>query len=142
MGEGGEQNAPLGRAVIGGLLLATVATLVFVPAVFSLLHKHGAAVPPGSAMRLAPQPTRHEELDDVMLERPELEELEAEELAEPHVAPAPPPRPPAKRTAELRFWQRWASPPCSVSGSMSGFTAAPLPKPRWPPTPSRRRSRS
>jgi len=37
-GEGGEQNAPLGRAVIGGLLLATVATLVFVPTVFSLLH--------------------------------------------------------------------------------------------------------
>jgi multidrug efflux pump subunit AcrB len=37
-GEGGEQNAPLGRAVIGGLALATVATLYFVPAVFSLLH--------------------------------------------------------------------------------------------------------
>jgi multidrug efflux pump subunit AcrB len=39
MGEGGEQNAPLGRAVIGGLLLATVATLFFVPTVFSLLHR-------------------------------------------------------------------------------------------------------
>ena len=38
LGEGGEQNAPLGRAVIGGLLYATVATLVFVPAVFSLMH--------------------------------------------------------------------------------------------------------
>ncbi|HUI57600.1 MAG TPA: efflux RND transporter permease subunit [Bryobacteraceae bacterium] len=38
MGEGGEQNAPLGRAVIGGLLVATVATLTIVPAVFSLLH--------------------------------------------------------------------------------------------------------
>ncbi len=37
-GEGGEQNAPLGRAVIGGLFCATVATLLFVPAVFSLLH--------------------------------------------------------------------------------------------------------
>jgi multidrug efflux pump subunit AcrB len=37
-GEGGEQNAPLGRAVIGGLSLATVATLIFVPAVFALLH--------------------------------------------------------------------------------------------------------
>ena len=35
MGEGGEQNAPLGRAVIGGLLLATVATLLFVPSVFA-----------------------------------------------------------------------------------------------------------
>jgi multidrug efflux pump subunit AcrB len=38
MGDGGEQNAPLGRAVIGGLLFATVATLSFVPAVFSLVH--------------------------------------------------------------------------------------------------------
>jgi multidrug efflux pump subunit AcrB len=38
MGEGGEQNAPLGRAVAGGLMFATVATLFFVPAVFSLLH--------------------------------------------------------------------------------------------------------
>jgi CzcA family heavy metal efflux pump len=38
LGEGGEQNAPLGRAVIGGLLLATVATLFFVPAFFSALH--------------------------------------------------------------------------------------------------------
>jgi multidrug efflux pump subunit AcrB len=38
MGDGGEQNAPLGRAVIGGLMFATIATLVFVPAVFSLLH--------------------------------------------------------------------------------------------------------
>jgi multidrug efflux pump subunit AcrB len=38
LGEGGEQNAPLGRAVIGGLALATVATLFFVPAVFALLH--------------------------------------------------------------------------------------------------------
>jgi multidrug efflux pump subunit AcrB len=38
MGEGGEQNAPLGRAVIGGLLFATVATLFFVPTVFSVVH--------------------------------------------------------------------------------------------------------
>jgi CzcA family heavy metal efflux pump len=38
LGEGGEQNAPLGRAVIGGLLFATVATLFFVPTVFSLIH--------------------------------------------------------------------------------------------------------
>jgi len=47
-GEGGEQNAPLGRAVIGGLMLATVATLLFVPTVFSLLHyrKGGSHHPP------------------------------------------------------------------------------------------------
>ena len=38
LGDGGEQNAPLGRAVIGGLLFATIATLIFVPAVFSFLH--------------------------------------------------------------------------------------------------------
>jgi Cu/Ag efflux pump CusA len=38
LGDGGEQNAPLGRAVIGGLLVATVATLLFVPAFFSLIH--------------------------------------------------------------------------------------------------------
>jgi multidrug efflux pump subunit AcrB len=38
LGDGGEQNAPLGRAVIGGLLLATVATLFFVPASFSVVH--------------------------------------------------------------------------------------------------------
>ena len=44
LGEGGEQNAPLGRAVIGGLLLATVATLMFVPAVFGMFHgRRGAA---------------------------------------------------------------------------------------------------
>ena len=39
LGEGGEQNAPLGRAVIGGLLFATVATLFYVPVVFSLVHR-------------------------------------------------------------------------------------------------------
>ena len=39
LGEGGEQNAPLGRAVIGGLLLATVSTLFFVPAMYSVLRK-------------------------------------------------------------------------------------------------------
>ena len=43
LGDGGEQNAPLGRAVIGGLMCATVATLVFVPSVFALLHRRPAA---------------------------------------------------------------------------------------------------
>jgi multidrug efflux pump subunit AcrB len=38
LGDGGEQNAPLGRAVIGGLLFATVSTLFFVPAFFSVVH--------------------------------------------------------------------------------------------------------
>jgi multidrug efflux pump subunit AcrB len=40
LGKGGEQNAPLGRAVIGGLLVATCATLFFVPAVFALLQRN------------------------------------------------------------------------------------------------------
>jgi multidrug efflux pump subunit AcrB len=43
MGEGGEQNAPLGRAVIGGLIFATVSTLFFVPVVFSILHRNYAS---------------------------------------------------------------------------------------------------
>jgi len=44
-GEGGEENAPLGRAVIGGLCAATVATLIFVPAVFGLLHARRTDTP-------------------------------------------------------------------------------------------------
>jgi CzcA family heavy metal efflux pump len=39
LGEGGEQNAPLGRAVIGGLIFATISTLIFVPVVFSIVHR-------------------------------------------------------------------------------------------------------
>ncbi len=50
LGEGGEQNAPLGRAVIGGLMCATVATLTFVPAVFTLFHGRR------SPAELAPRP--------------------------------------------------------------------------------------
>jgi len=53
LGEGAEQNAPLGRAVIGGLLFATVSTLLFVPVVFAGVHRrlemrrrrHEAAAP-------------------------------------------------------------------------------------------------
>jgi multidrug efflux pump subunit AcrB len=50
LGEGGEQNAPLGRAVIGGLIFATVSTLFFVPVVFSLVHRRYGSQP-------APQPS-------------------------------------------------------------------------------------
>jgi multidrug efflux pump subunit AcrB len=54
LGEGGEQNAPLGRAVIGGLVFATGATLMFVPVVFSILHgrrarRSNTATPPPTA---------------------------------------------------------------------------------------------
>jgi multidrug efflux pump subunit AcrB len=52
IGEGGEQNAPLGRAVIGGLLFATVATLIFVPTMYRLLRRQPTRVPdfhPGTA---------------------------------------------------------------------------------------------
>jgi multidrug efflux pump subunit AcrB len=46
-GEGGEQNAPLGRAVVGGLAFATIATLIFVPVIFSIIHqrRRGAGTP-------------------------------------------------------------------------------------------------
>jgi multidrug efflux pump subunit AcrB len=57
MGDGGEQNAPLGRTVIGGLLVATSATLFFVPTVFSLLHRrraHAAEERPGSGQIAEP----------------------------------------------------------------------------------------
>ena len=49
-GEGGEQNAPLGRAVIGGLLFATVATLLFVPVVFGMLHNRRRHRPAATAL--------------------------------------------------------------------------------------------
>ena len=42
LGDGGEQNAPLGRAVIGGLMVATIATLMFVPVIFSIAHRRDA----------------------------------------------------------------------------------------------------
>jgi multidrug efflux pump subunit AcrB len=45
LGEGGEQNAPLGRAVIGGLIFATISTLFFVPVVFSIIHRHHGLKP-------------------------------------------------------------------------------------------------
>ncbi|PKU24804.1 efflux RND transporter permease subunit [Telmatospirillum siberiense] len=45
LGDGGEQNAPLGRAVIGGLIVATFATLMFVPVIFSLAHRRKAGAP-------------------------------------------------------------------------------------------------
>ncbi len=57
LGEGGEQNAPLGRAVIGGLLVATVATLFFVPTVFAVLHSRQdrrREASPGAANAAAP----------------------------------------------------------------------------------------
>jgi CzcA family heavy metal efflux pump len=53
LGEGGEQNAPLGRAVIGGLIFATAATLIFVPVVFSIVHRHYQA---GQTPSLAGEP--------------------------------------------------------------------------------------
>ena len=60
LGDGGEQNAPLGRAVIGGLLLATVATLFFVPAFFSVVHKRRS--PAHAAAHAA---TTYDEFDEI-----------------------------------------------------------------------------
>ena len=56
LGEGGEQNAPLGRAVIGGLVCATAATLLFVPVVFSLMHGSKRAAPAQRETAPAPEP--------------------------------------------------------------------------------------
>jgi multidrug efflux pump subunit AcrB len=61
LGEGGEQNAPLGRAVIGGLVVATAATLFFVPVVFSLLHRRKPTGPPSEGPHLNER-TNQEEL--------------------------------------------------------------------------------
>ena len=55
LGTGGEQNAPLGRAVIGGLFIGTLATLLIVPVVFSLLHGWRAKRRHASDRRLAAQ---------------------------------------------------------------------------------------
>jgi multidrug efflux pump subunit AcrB len=49
LGEGGEQNAPLGRAVIGGLIFATIATLIFVPTVFNIIHGRDRGLRPNPA---------------------------------------------------------------------------------------------
>jgi multidrug efflux pump subunit AcrB len=54
-----EQNAPLGRAVIGGLILATTATLLFVPVVFSLVHRHSQPKPADSETRATDGETPH-----------------------------------------------------------------------------------
>lgn len=56
MGEGGEQNAPLGRAVIGGLVFATIATLIFVPVVFSVVHRNHGKAPAGSRVAVPGAP--------------------------------------------------------------------------------------
>ncbi|MDB5500576.1 MAG: Acriflavin resistance protein, partial [Tardiphaga sp.] len=53
LGEGGEQNAPLGRAVIGGLIFATIATLMFVPVVFSMVHKKQEPAPEAGSPELS-----------------------------------------------------------------------------------------
>jgi multidrug efflux pump subunit AcrB len=50
LGEGGEQNAPLGRAVVGGLVFATAATLMFVPVVFSMMHRRKPEIVAPAAM--------------------------------------------------------------------------------------------
>jgi Cu/Ag efflux pump CusA len=60
LGEGGEQNAPLGRAVIGGLLFATVSTLLFVPVLYAGVHERLARraarrAPPSQTAPVLPQ---------------------------------------------------------------------------------------
>ncbi|MCS6764859.1 MAG: efflux RND transporter permease subunit, partial [Candidatus Protistobacter heckmanni] len=56
LGEGGEQNASLGRTVVGGLIFATIAILIFVPVVFSIVHRnHGRK--PASSASVQPSPS-------------------------------------------------------------------------------------
>jgi multidrug efflux pump subunit AcrB len=61
LGEGGEQTAPLGRAVVGGLAAATLATLLILPSVFAIVqtraHRRGASLDPGDNVSGAPKPT-------------------------------------------------------------------------------------
>jgi multidrug efflux pump subunit AcrB len=59
LGDGGEQNAPLGRAVIGGLIFATIATLMFVPVVFSMVHKKQQPETQPTSADMAPSETLH-----------------------------------------------------------------------------------
>jgi hypothetical protein len=73
LGEGGEQNAPLGRAVVGGLLVATCFTLFFVPVMYSLLRRKPPAPEPSddgadeatavAAGPAGPEPSRNGHLD-------------------------------------------------------------------------------
>jgi hypothetical protein len=66
LGEGAEQNAPLGRAVIGGLLFATVSTLFFVPLLFAGIHSrlaHRKAAREGDQQREGAAPQRHDRDD-------------------------------------------------------------------------------
>ncbi|MDB6109442.1 MAG: cation/multidrug efflux pump, partial [Pedosphaera sp.] len=57
LGEGGEQNAPLARAVIGGLVVATLATLFFVPVVFSMMHRRTGKPPGPASVKSVPNST-------------------------------------------------------------------------------------
>ncbi|HET9400431.1 MAG TPA: efflux RND transporter permease subunit [Candidatus Acidoferrales bacterium] len=75
LGEGGEQNAPLGRAVIGGLLFATFATLFFVPCVFKIVHRN---YKPGAEPGEAALAAEH----DYELERKRAEEMKFEEMSQ------------------------------------------------------------
>ena len=78
LGEGGEQNAPLGRAVIGGLLFATVATLFFVPVVFCMIRSRGDVESNGRADTETAQ-------DDLEL----MKQTETEPIAAPPATAAP-----------------------------------------------------
>jgi hypothetical protein len=92
LGEGGEQNAPLGRAVIGGLLLATVATLFFVPVVFTLLRRKGYRPHRDEEVESAEQPVTQPSLPMVPPPQPA---IAAPRPQAPHPGPTRPgaPRP-------------------------------------------------
>ena len=62
-GEGGEQNAPLGRAVIGGLLFATIGTLFIVPIMYTLLRKQRRSITTSASTKNIKQSARNNNLD-------------------------------------------------------------------------------
>ena len=131
LGEGGEQNAPLGRAVIGGLLLATVATLVFVPAVFALLHARRAPRPAGA------RGAHRRRIRSLAVHA---DGPSAGGVAPPSArrrAPAA-----ARRGADVG-WSGWRSRLHCLGGLIyTACASAPRPRRRWPQRPRRRRRRS
>ena len=117
LGEGAEQNAPLGRAVIGGLLFATFSTLLFVPLVFA-----GRAQPP----RPPDRPDRANNKRRPRREQDQAPESRAEQRRRPS-APAAPPKGLARRDAR----RCWSSPCCWASARRGCWCSARRARPNW-----------
>ena len=121
LGEGGEQNAPLGRAVIGGLVLATLATLFFVPVVFSLLRRPARERQPAAHLELGtrarPCKIGIRQVYDLLKPNPSLPGRRR--------APRLPPRTPAARAGARLRQAAVVATLLIVAGAMAGLW------PRW-----------